>query len=376
MLAMKNLKILMLEDVEDDAGLIDWTLKKEKLQFTRLRVDSRDGFVAALDEFDPDIVLSDHSLPQFNSIEALEVCKRKKPNIPFILVTGAVSEEFAVNCLKRGADDYILKSNLSRLPTAIEFAIRQHENEDRRRQQETQLVSQNQELVKINKELDSLVYSISHNIRSPLSSVLGVVNIARLDPVKEPEVVDHYFELIEGSVKKLDKTLREILNYSQNLRTEPELEEVQLGPLVDECMSKLSYIRGYDTIVKEVNIIQEVPFYSDSHRLSAILSNLISNALMFADLSKEKSMVRISVNVNPAFAEFVIADNGVGIAEQQLPNIFRMFFRASERSEGPGLGLYIAKEMVDRLRGSIHVESLRYEHTTVSLSIPNKVLTG
>ena len=87
-------------------------IQKEKILFKRVRVDTREEFVQALDIFKPDVILSDHSLPQFNSIEALKICQSKKIDVPFILVTGAVSEEFAVNGLKRGADDYVLKSNL------------------------------------------------------------------------------------------------------------------------------------------------------------------------------------------------------------------------------------------------------------------------
>lgn len=366
----------MLEDVEDDAGLIDWTLKKEKVQFTRIRVDNREDFTLALEEFSPDIILSDHSLPQFNSIEALEICKRSNLDIPFILVTGAVSEEFAVNCLKRGADDYILKSNLSRLPTAIEYALRQHENEDKRRKQEELLVNQNRELVKINQELDSFVYSISHNIRSPLSSVLGVVNIAKLDQEREPQNVDHYFELIEGSIKKLDTTLQEIVNYSQNLRTDPETKEMDLKSMLEESFAKFNYVKGSATIEKNIAINSEVPFYSDPHRLSVIFNNLISNAFHYYDPSKERRIVSVTVNVNPAYADITIYDNGIGIAEQYLPNIFNMFFRATDRSQGAGLGLYIAKEMIERLKGSIRVQSVRYQETTVALTIPNRFMTA
>jgi DNA-binding response OmpR family regulator len=210
----KSLKILMLEDLEEDAGLIERTLEKEKVTFTRMRVETRDDFTTALDAFSPDIILSDHSLPQFNSIEALDICKKHKAHIPFILVTGAVSEEFAVNCLRRGADDYILKSNLSRLPMAIQYAVRQHQSQNDRTKQEEMLRTQNENLVKINRELDSFVYSISHNLRSPLSSVLGLVNVAKMDPKKSLEKTDHYFELIEKSVLKLDWSIHKTLEQS------------------------------------------------------------------------------------------------------------------------------------------------------------------
>src|SRR5687767_2272080 len=135
----KELRILMLEDHEEDAGLVDRILQREKVPFTRIRVDTREDVIQALSTYKPDVILSDHSLPQFNSIEALKICQSKKIDIPFILVTGAVSEEFAVNCLKRGADDYILKSNLSRLPLAIRYALRQHRYENNRQIQEDML---------------------------------------------------------------------------------------------------------------------------------------------------------------------------------------------------------------------------------------------
>src|SRR5579864_4597434 len=107
----KELRILMLEDLEEDAGLLDRVLSKEKIAFTRIRVESRDEFINALGSFDPDLILSDHALPQFNSIEALKIAQEKKPEVPFIIVTGSVSEEFAVSCIKKGANDYVLKSN-------------------------------------------------------------------------------------------------------------------------------------------------------------------------------------------------------------------------------------------------------------------------
>src|SRR5687767_8575974 len=228
----KELRILMLEDHEEDAGLVDRVLRKEKVAFVCLRVDTRDEFIQALETFKPDIILSDHSLPQFNSIEALKICQAKRIDAPFILVTGAVSEEFAVNCLKRGADDYVLKSNLSRLPLAIRYALKQHRYESNRQLQGEMLRKQNEELTKINKELDSFVYSVSHDLRSPLTSILGLINVAKLDTTKNKESVDNYFDMIERSVLKLDETLREILDYSRNARGELIISEIDLNILI------------------------------------------------------------------------------------------------------------------------------------------------
>jgi PAS domain S-box-containing protein len=118
-----KLRILHLEDLFSDAELVSRTLKKAKFDFERLVVDNRDNFIKALTEFAPDIILSDHSLPSFNSHEALSIFKTMGLNIPFILITATVSEEFAVDVIKRGADDYILKDRLERLPSALANAL-------------------------------------------------------------------------------------------------------------------------------------------------------------------------------------------------------------------------------------------------------------
>lgn len=119
----KALKILLLEDNPMDAELLQRELKRADFQFQMEVVDTRDEFVKGLFQLRPDLIISDHSLPQFNSLEALEITKDYDENIPFILVTGTVSEEFAVECMKAGIDDYILKESLKRLPGSIRNAF-------------------------------------------------------------------------------------------------------------------------------------------------------------------------------------------------------------------------------------------------------------
>lgn len=369
----KELKILMLEDQQDDAGLIERTLRKENIKFTYKRVDDETAFINALEEFKPDLILSDHALPQFNSIEALKICRKRNYNGPFILVTGAVSDEFAVMCIKYGADDYVLKSNLSRLPVAIKSALDQRLHEQTRRHQEEEIRKQNEELIKINRELDSFVYSISHNLRSPLASILGLVNLARIEGATSGIKAEQYFELIGQSARKLDDTLKEILDYSRNARIEVVASKISFTQVLDDVFAQLKYMKELDFIEKRINVKDDIGFYSDQYRVSIILLNLISNAIKFADFKKDKAYISIDITVSADSATIEVSDNGIGIDESLLPKIFDMFYRGTQHAEGSGLGLYINREVVKRLGGNITISSKPGKGTKLVVTIPNLI---
>lgn len=367
----KPLKILVLEDVQDDVGLIERELRKGGLSFETTRVDSRQAFIDALRQYHADIILSDHSLPQFNSFEALKLCRRSGISIPFILVTGSVSEEFAVTCLKEGADDYVLKSNLIRLPNAIVNSLKQRELEKERKKSDQALREQNDELVKINKELDSFVYSVSHNLRAPLMSVLGLLNLARIQENKDQ--MDQYFEMMEHSIQKLDNTLKEILDYSRNARKEVEVQQVNIRDIVNESIRRLLYMEGSEQIKKTIDIIEQSPLYADAYRLLVIFNNLLSNSIKYRDPQKEENFIHFYITIEKTMLTIRIQDNGIGIPSNFLPKVFNMFYRATERSEGAGLGLYIVRETVQKLGGKVDVQSEYGVGTTFEIEIPNKV---
>lgn len=370
----KPLKILMLEDVEEDAILIERTLKKADIPFISKRVDSKKEFTDSIVEFTPDVILSDHALPQFNSAEALKICVSMNIRIPFILVTGTVSEEFAVTCLKQGADDYLLKSNLTRLPSAIQNALRQKKAEVERNKAESSLLEQNTQLTKINKELDRFVYSASHDLRAPLKSILGLVRLAKVD-CKEGniELLQECLMMIEQSIFKLDTTIKEIINYSRNTRTEIYKENIHLQTLMDEVFENLQYIEGTEKIEKEITIDETIPLISDPDRLKIIFNNIISNAIKYHDQEKKRSFISVKIKVNKTKALVEIKDNGIGIESEYISNIFNMFYRGTEKSEGSGLGLYIVKETLEKLKGTIQVSSEIQKGTKFTLEIPNNL---
>ncbi|MCB0489921.1 MAG: hybrid sensor histidine kinase/response regulator [Cyclobacteriaceae bacterium] len=367
-----HLKILFLEDAPEDAELVERALRKEGLDFELFLADTKDEFTRAIREQSFDVILSDHSLPQFNSSEALTLCRRLGIEVPFILVTGSVSEEFAITRLKEGADDYILKTSLQRLPTAIINAVQQRRHKVDRLEAELALRSQNEELIKINQELDSFVYSVSHDLRAPLRSLLGLLNISKRDGRPRDPIYDQYFEMMEESIHKLDSTLKDILEYSRNARRELNLERIDFQKVLKGVVSKLEYMQGFDKLNIEIRFEGDnVPFISDSHRLSVVFSNLLSNAIKYCDPQKERCELEIMVRVLPDEATIIFKDNGIGIHESILPKIFNMFYRGTELSEGAGLGLYIIKETMLKLRGNIDVTSQYGVGTTFKVGIHN-----
>jgi signal transduction histidine kinase len=373
----KGLKILLLEDVPDDAGLVDRMLQREKLEFVTRRVDTREEFIDALIHFRPDVVLSDHGLPQFNSIEALKLCQEHHMKGPFILVTGTVSEEFAVNCLKQGADDYVLKSNLTRLPSAILQAINKREAEQNKLIAEARLKAQNDDLLLINQkliktkaELDNFVYSVSHNLKGPLSSIHGLVNLTRLEDPMATNPFGPYLNMIEKSLFKLNETLDEILDYSRNASGELKIEPLSLKRLTQLSIERFKSIGATDMQISiEEDVVSD--FYSDAYRISIILNNIIANAIKYHDIKKSKRFIRITLRIG-ADAVIQVEDNGIGIQSQYLPLIFNMFYRACQQSEGAGLGLYIAREAVHKLEGTISVKSDLDVGSIFTIVLPNQ----
>jgi len=366
-----TLKILSLEDLEDDFYLITRALKKSGVDFVAKRVDTKEAFSNALDQFVPDVILCDHSLPQFNSNEALRIFHQRKLQVPFILVTGAVSEEFAVSSLKHGADDYVLKSNLARLPNVIDIALKQKEAEREKVEAAQALSRQNEALIKINKELDSFVYSISHNLRAPLMSVLGLLDLAKNED--DTVTIHQYHDMMKSSVCKLDETLKEILEYSRNARQGLMVNQIDFQKTINDNFERMQFMPGYDRIRKEIFIEGESHFYTDPYRLSLILNNLISNAIKYSDPKKESSFIHIAIRHEPEKISLTFQDNGIGIENTYITKVFNMFFRATEMNEGAGLGLYIVKEAVEKLGGTIELESQPGMGTMFRIELPNLI---
>jgi signal transduction histidine kinase len=231
------------------------------------------------------------------------------------------------------------------------------------------LKKQNEELIKINAELDRFVYSASHDLRAPLMSVKGLLNMIRLDP--DQKNVSYYLTLINNSVEKLDHFISDIINYSRNSRMDIMPKEIDFNLLLQESIDSLKYMEGAEDVrsIRDINVT--APFFSDYSRLLIVFNNIISNAVRYRDRWKEDSFLKIAIESDTDKAVITFSDNGVGIAEEYVDKVFKMFFRANADSKGSGLGLYIVKSAVEKLNGTIRVQSRLGEGTVFTIEVPN-----
>jgi len=234
---------------------------------------------------------------------------------------------------------------------------------------EQNLEFKNAQLAKINHQMEKFLYSTSHDLRAPLTSILGLVNLVRMDTTDQ-KVVDLVGK-IETSAMKLDKIIRDIISFSKTTYKNIHSERIDFGRLLWKVINFHRGEENFDKIKVEVTIHGNAPFYNDTDRLEIILDNLIRNGIQFMDPKKLRPFLHILVHLAPESVTVEIHDNGVGIARQYFEQIFNMFFKASVQSKGAGLGLYIAKEGAEQLGGLISLESEVGFGSVFRVVIPN-----
>jgi signal transduction histidine kinase len=249
------------------------------------------------------------------------------------------------------------------------ITIQKWQFQEAQKQSEQRILAQNAELSKINKELDSFVYKASHDIKAPLASMAGIINLATRSTVPGSEL-DVLLEHMRKSIASLDYYVKELIDHSRNLRLELSIDRIDFRKLVEQCFDNFKYYPKLKEFHWDLELLGEHDLYNDRERLSIILTNLISNCLSFSHAERPLQL-QITLTTYKLQAIIVIEDNGIGIEKEYLPKIFQMFYRASENSGGSGLGLYIVKETIDRLSGHIEVSSRPGIGTAFTIFIPN-----
>jgi signal transduction histidine kinase len=235
---------------------------------------------------------------------------------------------------------------------------------------EAEAIEKNKELTKLNAELDRFVYSVSHDLRSPLSTISGLVNIGK--HVENVEEAKKYFALIDGRLKTQDFFIREIIDFYRNSRTEINQEKFQLKEHVQQIVSEFSFSESPVSIRYDLEIADDLEIQTDKIRLRSVLSNLIGNAIKYHDQNKRERFVKVGAERENGHVNIFVEDNGLGIGEEHLAKVFDMFYRASADSKGSGLGLFIVKETVGKLGGKIGVDSRLGKGTKFSFTLSSE----
>lgn len=237
-----------------------------------------------------------------------------------------------------------------------------------RKKDEAIIKQQNMELQKTNAELDRFVYSASHDLKAPLSAILGIVQVAQIDP--ESSSRETYIQMIEKNVKRLMHVIKDLTNFSRNARLEIVKEKIDIKAMTEELEEAFAYLKNSSHIKFYHDIEPSHNLISDKLRIQILLNNLISNAIIFHDIKQDSPFIKISAKQLNDEIIICVEDNGPGIDEKYHPKIFDMFYRASTTSMGSGLGLYISKGIVEKLNGTITLQSRVGKGTKFIVKLP------
>jgi signal transduction histidine kinase len=229
-----------------------------------------------------------------------------------------------------------------------------------------------EELKLKNEELNNFVYRVSHDLRAPITSVEGLINIIKLELQSKSSDLRPFINLLEDRMKNLDRFIYDILNYSRNISTSVTIENIDFKSIISNCFDELEYLDNAMRIRKTIEVTEK-PFFNDKMGIHEIFRNIISNAIKYADKSKEDNTIYINIKINKKEATVSIQDNGIGISWEVQPKIFEMFYRGSELSKGSGIGLYLVSQSVDKMGGKIDVKSALGKGTEFIVRLPNRM---
>lgn len=362
------LRILHLEDNADDAELVRMALTAEGLSYDITHVATRKKYLSALQTGKYDIVLGDYDLPGYDGLAALKDALNHLPNTPFIFVSGFLGEEKAIEALKQGATDYVLKDKLSRLAPSMRRALREAEERRQRRQAEAALVRKVAELERSNVEFRQCTLVGSDHLRRPLDEI--VTQAIELNELLEGKLDEQSDKLLDDIVDNAGKIQKMLLAVNRKVKIgeqDPYPEEVALEKVLSDV------ILEYDNAIRELDAMVEFDtmpsLRANRFLLHELFVNLIDNALKFR--TDTPPHIQINVRKQEGYYLFSVADNGIGVASQDANRIFEMFERVhSGRYPGVGSGLAICKQIVTLYRGKIWVASHSGQGATFYFSLP------
>ncbi|MBN8481402.1 MAG: response regulator [Xanthomonadales bacterium] len=365
-----SLRILLVEDDPLDAELVQDELRGDGLAFDAHVVDDDIGFRAALDAFRPDVVLSDVTMPGFSGFHALDILRAAHPHTPFIFVSGTIGEEAAIDALRRGATDYVLKGRLARLASAVRRAHREAEEKRARDHAEKELLrAQRYE------SLALLAGGLSHDLRNILQPLLLTADAIAEYP---DESLRKHGELVGDCARRGLEMVASMLSFARGARV--AVERVRLRVLFDALAMLLrgSVPRGVELRFERPG--DDIVLDGNQTELQQCLLNLCLNALQAMPEGGTLTLAAEPATVGPeffaegesstpgAYLKLSVRDTGIGMSDEVRSNLFRPFF--TTKSDGTGLGLLSCRRIVTNHGGYLRIVSTPGEGTTFELYFP------
>jgi signal transduction histidine kinase len=314
---------------------------------------------------DISIIFCDHRMPDKTGVQFFEEIRSRFPYPIRILLTGYADIESVIDAINLGnVFRYIKKpwtntDILSAITEANKFYITN-----------SMLAIKMQELQKAYDELDKFSYSVTHDMRGPLLSILGVVEVAQLtDDVDE---IKEMLNMLQESVKTMDNYIQSIHDYYSLKRGQLHIELINFNEIATEQENTFRVMGEMNQVKLSVKVKQDEPFRCDKMSLKIILNNLLSNAFKYQKKNNPDKFVELDISVASGVATMHIKDNGIGIPENHIGEVYNMFFRASSEEVGSGFGLYNVKDALTKLNGEIKVNSLIDLGTTFTVTIRSK----
>jgi signal transduction histidine kinase len=367
--AAQPLRVLLVEDDPCDAELVLHELRSGGFEVRMDVTQTEEAFRESVEGGTYDIVLTDYSLPNWRGMDALKLLRAWGLDLPVILVTGSLGDVTAVECIKQGATDYVLKDRLQRLPVAVRRALREKQLRDENRRSQEELARKIEELARSNADLEQFAYVASHDLQEPLRMVATYTELlAQRYRGKLDERADKYIHYAVDGATRMQTLIRDLLTYSRAGRTQLDLQSTDCNEIVAEAIGNLR------AAVQESGasiIYQGLPtIVADRLQVGQVFQNLISNAIKFR--GSKQPAVRIEAARTSRMWQFAVIDNGMGIAPEHLDMIFVIFKRLHTHAEYPGngLGLAICKKIVERHGGKIWVESAPGQGSAFRFTLP------
>jgi len=358
-----KIKVLYIDDEMDNLTGFKATLRLDYQVFTAVNVPGAMEYL--IKHPDIRVIFCDQRMPVKTGVEFFEEIRGTFPLPVRILLTAYTDIESVIDSINRGNIFRFVKK-----PWAEADIISAIEEANKFYQTNSMLSVKNAELQKAYSELDKFAYSVSHDIRGPLSGILGAINVAR-EMYDIAEMKEMLF-LMEKSLKKLDTYILSMHDYYSLQRGELQITDVDFKKMIDEFKDIYKIMAGTANIDFKINIEQHEFFRSDTIPLKLILNNLLSNAFKYQNKDSEAKLVELNIEVRKGIATIEVKDTGIGILGNHLGEIFNLFYRASSQEAGSGFGLYNVKSALLKLNGQIEVNSVLHKGTAFKVTIPTK----